>query len=90
VPIYDVRSDKSFDFLPSQLRKIGTLPRWESENDSDGDLAPNKYVATIGYTVNTFSGGGKDTGMQQMPAVLLNIMFVLVLGLTKWRRRIFW
>jgi hypothetical protein len=83
VPIYDIRSDQSFDFLPSQLREIATLPRWDSENEMQGDLAPNKYVATIGYTASTFSGGGKDTGMQQMPAVLLNVMFVLVLGLTK-------
>jgi hypothetical protein len=83
VPIYDVRFDESFDFLPSQLRDIATLPRWDSGNEMQGDLTANKYVATVGYTVNTFSGGGKDTGMQQMPAVLLNIMFVLVLGQPK-------
>ena len=82
MPIYDVRQLDSFDFRPRDLRDITSLPRWDPENTTDGDLDANRFVATIGYTVNTFQTGGRETGMPQMPAVLLNIMFVLVLGLT--------
>lgn len=69
-----------FAFLPDQLQDVTKLPRWDSDEEMGGDLEANRYVATVGYTVNTFPSGGKDTGMPAMPAVLLNIMFVLLLG----------
>jgi hypothetical protein len=51
------------------------LPRWEPADD---DPVANRYVATVGYTVNTFPAGGRDA---QTTAVLFNIMFVLILGI---------
>jgi hypothetical protein len=44
------------------------------------DLEANKYITTVGYTADTFPAGGKDTGMPKMPGVLLNVMFIIVLG----------
>ena len=81
MPIYDVRHLPSFDFRPRELRDIASLPRWDAQHETDGDLDANSFVATVGYTVNTFPTGGRDTGMPAMPTVLLNIMFVMVLGL---------
>jgi hypothetical protein len=80
VPIYDVRKVKDFDFVPEQLRNIKKLPHWVSEDHSDGDLESNKYIATVAYTVNTFPSGGRETGLPAMTAVLLNVLFVMILG----------
>ena len=82
MPIYDVRKLDSFDFRPRDLRDLTSLPLWEPDDSTNGDLDVNRFVATVGYTVNTFPSGGRDTGLPPTTAVLLNIMFVLVLGLT--------
>lgn len=82
MPIYDVRQVDSFDFRPRALRDLAALPHWQPDDSTTGDLDVNRFVATVGYTVNTFPSGGRDTGLPPMTAVLLNIMFVLVLGLT--------
>ena len=82
MPIYDVRHLDSFEFRPRDLWDLGALPLWVPDESTNGDLDANRFVATVGYTVNTFPTGGRDTGLPPAPAMLLNVMFVLVLGLT--------
>jgi hypothetical protein len=80
VPIYDVRNVSEFEFLPEQLATIKDLPRWVPDFSSETDLEADQYVVTVGYTANTFPAGGREIGQPKTPALLLNVMFVIVLG----------
>ena len=80
MPIYDVRHVPDFQFLPAQLHDIKQLPRWNPEENNGEDLEGDKYVATVGYTANTFAPSGKDSGSPATPMLLMNVMFVIILG----------
>jgi hypothetical protein len=80
VPIYDVRDMSGFEFLPEQLSDVNNLPQWVPDFSSETDLDADQYVVTVGYTENTFLAGGREPGQPKTPAVLLNVMFVIVLG----------
>ena len=69
-------------FSAAQLQDLANLPRWHSDGDTGDELEPDRYVACVGYTAYTFPAGGKDTNQPATPAVMFNVMFVLILGLT--------
>ena len=77
----DSGNQADFSFLPGQLHLLDRLPRWGPDEEFIDDLESNKYVATVGYTANTFPSGGRDSGLPQSTAVLMNIMFVIILGI---------
>jgi hypothetical protein len=80
VPIYDVRDMSSFEFLPDQMSNLKNLRQWVPDFSSETDLDADQYVVTVGYTANTFPAGGRELGQPKTPAILLNVMFVIVLG----------
>jgi hypothetical protein len=54
---------------------------WGPEEELRMDLEADKYIATVGYTANTFPSNARDPGLQQTLAVWTNVMFVIVLGI---------
>ena len=44
------------------------------------DPTPEKYVALVGFTVNSFPYNGNQAEYNGLPQVTLNVMFAIVLG----------
>jgi hypothetical protein len=77
VPIYDARKENHFTFRFHDLRDIVKLPRFKNGKK---DPAPEKYAATVGYTVGTFVYSGSNSRISGCPAITMNVMFVIILG----------
>ncbi|KIL53940.1 hypothetical protein M378DRAFT_19373 [Amanita muscaria Koide BX008] len=77
VPIYDARQEKRWAFRSDDLRQIGKLPRFKK---GSANLSPDKFIATVGYTVGAYRYSGSHERLADLSAVSLNVMFAVVLG----------
>ena len=79
VKVYDARSDKNFAFQHEDLEHVKDLPLFKSGRH---DMLPEKYVATIAFTVGSFpyNGSYASTTYKNYSQVTLNLLFVIVLG----------
>jgi hypothetical protein len=76
VPLYDAREDKSFAFSDDDFSRLRDLPFFKGARDPE----PERYVASVGFTVNSFPYNGNQAGYHGLPQVMLNIMFAIILG----------
>jgi hypothetical protein len=77
VPIYDARQDVSFAFTAPDFARLRELPLF---NEGFVDPKPEKYVASVGFTVNSFPYNGTQAEYNGLPQVTLNVMFAIILG----------
>ena len=77
--IYDARHDKTFAFRREDLKSVKDLPLFKR---GKYDISPEKYVATIAFTVGSFpyNGSYSLTTYKNYSQVTLNLLFVIVLG----------
>ena len=77
--VYDARNDEDFAFRPEDLKRVKDLPLFKNGKH---DISPEKYVATIAFTVGSFPYNGSYalTTYKNYSQVTLNLLFVIVLG----------
>lgn len=77
--VYDARNDKNFAFRPEDLKHVKDLPLFKGGKH---DMLPEKYVASIAFTVGSFpyNGSYASTTYKNYSQVTLNLLFVIVLG----------
>ncbi|KAF8325595.1 hypothetical protein F5887DRAFT_1079823 [Amanita rubescens] len=74
VAIYDVRDQPDFRITPSFLKTLSQLPWFRKDKVDPSD---NKYIATVGYSLNSWSKTYR--GLNQF-CVSMNILFLILLG----------
>ncbi|KAF8333313.1 hypothetical protein F5887DRAFT_1080342 [Amanita rubescens] len=77
VPIYDAREDETFSFGTADFGRVCDLPLFKG---GFAEPAHEKYIASVGFTVNSFPYNGNQAEYKGLPQVTLNIMFAIVLG----------
>jgi hypothetical protein len=78
VHIYDATREPTFEFNEASIGRIQSLPLYA---EGDADLPPNS-VALVAFSANTYAYKGQnvDFVQQGLPAISLNVQFVVHLG----------
>src|SRR6266550_6793360 len=74
VPIYDVREIQNFRFMTASLNSLHQLPRFRKDK---ADPASNKYIASVGYALNSWS---RSRNIGSDFCVTMNILFVIIVA----------
>ena len=74
VPIYDVREIQNFRFTTASLNSLHQLPRFRKDK---ADPASNKYIASVGYALNSWS---RSRNIGSDFCVTMNILFVIIVA----------
>jgi hypothetical protein len=75
--VYDARGNPTFMVDQDSLKHIHELPLY---NDAKTDLPSCKYIATVGYTVGSWTARTNSEDATLRTCASLNIQFVIVLG----------
>ncbi|KAM6489120.1 hypothetical protein JOM56_010314 [Amanita muscaria] len=77
VPVYDARLCPDFSFCPDGLQNVTKLPLYQYD-DRNGEVLSNRYIATVGYTVSSWT-----TQNSALRAVGMNVQFIIILAKTR-------